>query len=69
MKDGNSFGVNEITAATTALHRFLIVHLTKTLLFSVPASRFVPLFMQEKKKTVKKHARSIKINKKKGDVH
>lgn len=44
MKDGNSFGVNEITAATTALHRFLIVHLTKTLLFSVPASRFVPVF-------------------------
>lgn len=48
MKDGNSFGVNEITAATTALHRFLIVHLTKTLLFLVPASRFVPVLMQEK---------------------
>lgn len=49
MKDGNSFGVNEITAATTALHRFLIVHLTKTLLFFGPGYEVCASFMQEKK--------------------
>lgn len=45
MKDGNSFRVNEITAAT----QFLIVQSTKALLFVVPVPGFMPNVCRKKK--------------------
>lgn len=48
MKDGNSFRVNEITAAT----QFLIVQSTKTVMFVVLVSGFMTVYECMQKRLV-----------------